>query len=152
MSPASFALTSPDFADGGAIPRSSTCDGADRSPALAWSGAPPGTHAFALIVEDPDAGNFVHWVVISVPATESGLAGGLLPTDARVPQGPNSFGRMGYGGPCPPSGTHHYVFALYALSVAPSVSGRGSAADLRHAISGTVLGEAKLTGTYRRGG
>src|SRR5579864_1382657 len=114
-----FKLTSPDFADGAAIPEKFTCKGANISPALAWSGAPVGTQTYALMVTDPDApgGTFTHWIVFDIPRNLEGLkqdaSGGQR---ADLKQGRNDFGKIGYGGPCPPSGVHHYIFKLYALS------------------------------------
>jgi Raf kinase inhibitor-like YbhB/YbcL family protein len=146
---ARFVLRSPSFAEGEAIPVMHTCDGEDLSPALAWEGAPAGIQAFALIVEDPDARGFVHWVAYDIPGARAGeLPQGVAP--AALPQGRTDFGRSGYGGPCPPSGTHHYRFTLYALSGKLPVTGSPSAADVRRAMAGLVLGETTLTGTYTR--
>ncbi|HET9615517.1 MAG TPA: YbhB/YbcL family Raf kinase inhibitor-like protein, partial [Candidatus Limnocylindrales bacterium] len=102
-----FALTSPAFDDGGSIPRESTCDGPDRSPELRWSGAPPGTAAFALEVVDPDARDFVHWLVFDLAGAPAGRVPANVGTGPGAPQqGRTGFGRIGWGGPCPPSGTH----------------------------------------------
>jgi Raf kinase inhibitor-like YbhB/YbcL family protein len=146
-----LSLSSPVFTQGGAIPRRHTCDGPDVSPPLAWSGEPAGTAALALIVDDPDARGFVHWVAFDIPADRSSLAedasgGGVFR------EGRNDFGRAGWGGPCPPSGTHRYVFELFALDRTLGLSGSPSAADLRRAMGGHVVGSTRLTGTYRRGG
>jgi Raf kinase inhibitor-like YbhB/YbcL family protein len=146
---AGFVLSSLTFTEGGAIPTKHTCDGENLSPALTWEGAPSGAQAFALIVEDPDAHGFVHWVAFDVP----GIAAGALPEGvgpADLPQGRTGFGRSGYGGPCPPSGTHHYVFTFYALSRPLALGGSPIAAELRLAMAGLVLGETRLTGTYTR--
>jgi Raf kinase inhibitor-like YbhB/YbcL family protein len=145
-----FQLTSTAFAEGGPIPRQHTCDGANTSVPLTWSGLPAGATELALVVDDPDARGFVHWVVVGIRADAPGVGGGSLPSGAR--EGRNDFGRTGYGGPCPPSGTHRYVFTAYALSAAPSVSAAPSAADVRLAVARVTLAEAQLTGTYRRGG
>ena len=143
-----ISVTSPAFDEGGAIPTSYSCDGEDVSPPLAWQGAPDGTVAFALIVDDPDAGGFVHWTVADIAASDGSAEEGESPgIDGR-----NGFGRAGYGGPCPPSGTHRYVVTLYALSEPLSVEPGFSAADLRSAMEGRVLATGHLTGTYRRGG
>jgi Raf kinase inhibitor-like YbhB/YbcL family protein len=147
-----FRVTSPAFADGGAIPRQYTCDAADVSPPLTWSGAPAGTAAFALLVTDPDARGFVHWVALDIPASSTGLAEGATGTSAAGLEGRNDFGRAGWGGPCPPSGTHRYVFELYALSAPLELSGRPTAEQARRAMAGRVIGKATLTGTYRRAG
>jgi Raf kinase inhibitor-like YbhB/YbcL family protein len=146
-----LSLTSPSFSEGGPIPGRHTCDGADVSPSLAWSGAPPGTAAVALIVDDPDARGFVHWVAFDVPAEPASLAEGASGRGA-FGEGRNDFGRSGWGGPCPPSGTHRYVFELFALDTALGLSGQPRAADLRRAMNGHVLVSARLSGTYRRGG
>ncbi len=147
---AGFVLTSPSFDEGGAIPVRHTCDGADVSPQLDWQGAPRGTVAFALIVDDPDARGFTHWVVYDIPGGSGGsLPENLQPTDV-PPQGRNDFGRTGYGGPCPPSGTHHYRFTLWALSSRLGLHGAPTAADLRTMVETRSLGRTTLTGTYTR--
>lgn len=151
--PSTFALTSPEFQEGGAIPRRYACDGDDVSPPLAWSGAPGETAAMALVMDDPDAGGFVHWVVFDMPASTSGsLSAGWSRSAVASPQGTNSFGRVGYGGPCPPGGTHRYTFRLLALGDPLALSGSPSARQVIDAAQGHLLGEARLTGTYRRGG
>lgn len=146
---AGFVLMSPSFAEGGAIPVKFSCDGSDVSPALSWSGAPAETAAFALIVDDPDARGWVHWVVFDLPGGTSGsLPEGV--TAAFPSQGLTSFGRAGYGGPCPPSGTHHYLFTLYALSAPLGLTGAPSAADVRSAAEPKLLAQTTLTGLYTR--
>ncbi|MGD0247594.1 MAG: YbhB/YbcL family Raf kinase inhibitor-like protein [Candidatus Limnocylindrales bacterium] len=148
---AGFVLTSPSFDEGGAIPIRHSCDGANVSPELNWQGAPAATVAFALIVDDPDARGFIHWVAFDItPGGSSGsLSEGLRTTDT-LPQGRNDFGRAGYGGPCPPGGTHHYRFTLWALSARLNLSGTPSAAEVRTALTTRVLGQTTLTGTYTR--
>ncbi len=150
----SFTIASPAFADGTPIPKRHTCDGADVSPTLTWEGAPDGTAAFALIVDDPDAprGTFVHWVAFDIDGVaDGGLAERISRTADAPPEGRNDFGRIGYGGPCPPPGpTHHYRFTLYALDRQLALRGSPAAADLRAAMSGHVLAEARLVGTFRR--
>jgi len=141
-------LTSSAFAEGGAIPQRHGCDGDDVSPPLSWDGAPDGTMAFALILDDPDAGGFVHWTVADIPASMDSTAEDASPgMDGR-----NDFGRRGYGGPCPPSGSHRYVFTIYALSEPLSVEPDFTAADLRAAMDGRILATGRLTAMYRRGG
>ena len=141
-------LTSGAFAEGAPIPSRHTCDGEDVSPALAWEGAPEGAAAFALIVDDPDAHGFVHWVVADIPADARSADEGTSPgTDGR-----NDMRRDGYGGPCPPSGTHRYVFTIYALGDALGLQPGFSAEELRSAMEGRVLASGRLTGTYQRGG
>lgn len=148
-----FQLRSAAFADGGEIPRKYTCDGQDVSPALDWSGAPSGTATFALIVEDPNARDFVHWVAFNLTGSATGaLAEAVSESPDAPPQGRNSYGKIGYGGPCPPSGSHRYVFQLYALSAPLELPGIPDAAEVRRAAEGKILGQAKLTGNYARGG
>lgn len=152
----SLILQSSAFAAGEPIPKQFTCDGADQSPPLAWSGAPTGTKSLALIVEDPDApgGTFVHWVIFNLPPAPAALSAGA-PKQATLPnganQGRNGFRRIGYGGPCPPPGSpHHYHLRLYALDAALDLTPGASSAEVRAAMAGHVLGEADLTGTYGR--
>ena len=147
---AGFVLTSPSFDEGGAIPIRHSCDGVDVSPALAWQGAPQGTVAFALIVDDPDARGFIHWVVFDISGGPGGsLPEGVAPTGGPS-QGRNDFGRTGYGGPCPPSGTHHYRFTLWALKSRLGLNGTPSAAEVRTALTVKILAQTTLTGTYTR--
>jgi Raf kinase inhibitor-like YbhB/YbcL family protein len=143
-----FSLTSPAFTEGGSIPRDNACDGADSPVSLAWSGEPSGTTELALIMDDPDAGGFVHWVVVGIPAGTGRLDGAALPSAAL--QGRNSFGGVGYRGPCPPSGTHRYVLTLIALSSALGLTESPSAEEVRSSASTKTLGEARLTGRYTR--
>ena len=126
-------LSSPGIASGLAIARDFACTGADRSPELTWSGAPKSTITFALIVEDPDApgGTFIHWVAYNIPASRTSLPAGI-PHGAEIAgggtNGVNSFGNLGYNGPCPPPGKiHHYRFHLFALDSALSVGERADA-------------------------
>ncbi len=146
--PDGFVLTSPAIRAGEPIPREYTCDGEDRSPPLWWSGAPPGTQAFALILDDPDARAFVHWAVADLPGSQRGLAEGASTDRGAGHEGRNDFGRIGYGGPCPPSGSHRYVFRLYALSRPLRLGGAPTAAEMRTAMRGAVLGEATLEAVY----
>ncbi len=147
---AGFELKSPSFVEGGPIPIKHSCDGQDVSPALIWEGAPASTAALALIVDDPDARGFIHWVAYNIAG---GPAGGL-PEGAGAasapPQGRNDFGRTGWGGPCPPGGTHRYRFTLYALSAPLTLSGTPSASEVRGALARVLLGHTILTGTYTR--
>jgi Raf kinase inhibitor-like YbhB/YbcL family protein len=143
-------LTSPAFENDDVIPTEHTCDGADQSPPLAWSGAPDGTRAFALLVTDPDAGGFVHWALADIPGDRTELAAGegdSVGTAAR-----NNFGRPGWGGPCPPSGEHRYVFTLYALDEPMGLTDTPDPSLVQGALQGRVLAEAELTGRYARGG
>jgi Raf kinase inhibitor-like YbhB/YbcL family protein len=151
MSAGPFTLTSTAFDDGGAIPRQYTCDGQNASPDLAWSGAPDETQALVLIVTDPDARDFVHWLVYDMDGTPSGgLPMAISASPDAPPQGSNSFGKRGYGGPCPPSGAHHYRFTLSALDKVLEITGTPRVDDVRAAMGGHVLAEATLIGTYRR--
>jgi Raf kinase inhibitor-like YbhB/YbcL family protein len=150
-----FALKSPAFENMGTIPRQFTCDGKDASPALAWSGAPEKTASFALAVDDPDAPRktWVHWVVCDLPPASTGLPEAVPPRpnlEGGGRQGVNDFGKIGWGGPCPPSGTHRYQFTVYALDAALSLPARFTREDLARAMRGHVLGEARLTGRYSR--
>lgn len=144
-------LESPAFDEGGLIPAQYTCDGENISPPLSWEAGPPGTAAWVLIVEDPDARAWVHWLVVNLPAEVTSLesgASGSLP-DGAV-EGETDFGPATYGGPCPPSGEHRYVFSLYALS-APLVQGAElTATGVRADMFGSVLAEGTLTGRYAR--
>ena len=157
----SFTLRSDSFAPDGEIPRLHTCEGADVSPHLAWSGAPEGTSTFALIVDDPDAPDpqapqmiWVHWVLYnlpsSVPRLPSGVASENLPDGTR--QGLNDWQRTGYGGPCPPIGRHRYFHKLYALDSLLSDLGEATKTQLEEAMEGHVLGMAELMGTYQKRG
>jgi len=150
MSPQPFRLASAAFVDGSSIPRRHSCDGADASPPLTWSGVPAGTVALALIVDDPDAAGFVHWVAYDIDPSTPGLPAGVPGSATSPAQGRNGFGRVGYGGPCPPGGTHHYVFRLLALDARLPLNGTPRAGDVLAVASGHVLGEARLIGTYRR--
>ncbi len=151
----SLTITSAAFSPNGEIPSKYTCDGADISPPLAWSGAPSGTKSLALISDDPDApGNtWVHWVAWNIPPDTTALPEGVQPVD-RLPngmrQGETSFRRIGYGGPCPPSGTHHYFFKLYALDTILDLPARALTPQLEKAMKGHVVAEALLIGLYSR--
>jgi Raf kinase inhibitor-like YbhB/YbcL family protein len=134
-----------------------TCDIDNSSPELRWEDPPERSQGFALTVEDPDApqGPFCHWVVYNVPLGIRHLPAGVPPQESLpngIRQGINSSGKLGYTGPCPPvsHGAHHYVFKLYALSALPLLEGRPSREELLAHISPLVLGEASLTGLYRR--
>ena len=141
-------LTSPAFEEGGPIPLLHTCDGEDVSPPLAWDEVPDGTAAFVLVTDDPDAGGFLHWLLTDIPGDARELPEGA--GDAIGMPGRNDFGRTGWGGPCPPSGQHRYIFTLYALSEPITVDGDASADQVREAIAHRVVGEARLTGVYER--
>lgn len=152
-------LTSTDFVDAGDLPARCTCEGEDRSPALAFDGVPPGTKSLALIVDDPDAPDprapkttWVHWVLYGLPPDTRGLAAGVtregLPEGAR--EGLNDWKRAGWGGPCPPVGRHRYFFKLYALDAVLPDLGVPTKARLLDAMRGHVLAEAQLVGCYEK--
>ena len=152
-----FAFTSLAFTEGSAIPAKYSCDGADVSPPLAWSDAPPGTVSFALIADDPDApaGTWVHWVLYNLPATVTELPENVAKVETLdlggARQGRNDFHRPGYGGPCPPPGpAHRYCFKLYALDTALKLRSAAQKKDLEAAMQGHTLGMAQLAGTYAR--
>ncbi len=149
--PAPFTLTSPAFSPGGQIPVRFSCDGEDVSPPLEWAGAPPGTATLALVVDDPDANGFVHWVLFGLTGAASGrLREGISTSPEAPPQGTNDFRRIGWGGPCPPSGTHRYRFTFYALDAPVALTGGPRATELRRAVEGHVLAQARLEASYRR--
>jgi Raf kinase inhibitor-like YbhB/YbcL family protein len=143
-------LTSTAFDDGGPIPAEFTCKGADVSPALAWSGVPDGTQSLVLFVDDPDGHDWVHWSVLDLDRSTTGLPRHVQPDEAAIRQGRNDFGKVGYGGPCPPSGTHHYRFTLSALARPLALDGHPDGAAVRAALrSADVLGTARLVGTVQ---
>lgn len=150
-----FTITSSAFAHGAMIPKEYTCDGKDVSPPLSWSDPPEKTQSFALIMDDPDApmGTWVHWVIYNIPATARSLPEGI-PTNADLPdgsrQGRNSWRRIGYGGPCPPSGSHRYFFKLYALDTALTLASGATKEELLQAMEGHILAQAELMGRYAR--
>lgn len=148
--PATIRLSSPAFKDGASIPRRFTCDGAGTSPPLRWSGVPAGARQLALVVQDRDAGNFLHWGLIGIRPGIRRIAAGARPAGAASLE--NGFGRRGWGGPCPPGGKgeHRYVFALYALRRPLPAADAGSAARALAAIGSRALGRGTLTGRYRR--
>lgn len=142
-------LTSPAFLDGDLIPRQFTCDGDNVPPPLTWSGGPDGTRSFALLVEDPDApgGTFTHWVLYDIPAQIT-----QWPSDASGKTLRNSFGRSGYGGPCPPPGDepHRYVFTIHAIDVRYLELTGERLEDLRTALGAHTLATGQLVGHYER--
>lgn len=141
-----FVLASPAFRPGGTIPRVYTCDGTNRIVPLRWSGSPRGARSFALLVDDPDApgGRFTHRLVWGIPGSARALPG----TAPR--EGTTSAGRVGWVGPCPPSGVHRYVFRLYALRSPLPLGGGADRAAFLGALKGRVLAAATLVGRYGR--
>lgn len=147
----SMKLASPAFEDGGAIPPVYGYRRGNASPPLEWCLPPSGTRSFALLMEDPDARGWVHWLIWNIPVTAIGLPEGVSPS-GQLPdgtrQGLNDFGKIGYGGPCPPSGTHRYCFRLIALDTVLDAGPGAERYDLMKAVDSHVLEEARLTGTY----
>ena len=146
-------LTSPVFEHNGAIPAEYTCDGANVSPALSWSGEPENTQSFALIVDDPDAPSkaWVHWVVYNIPSNINQLRKGQSTSRAEIPflQGATDFdGKQHWGGPCPPSGTHNYQFTLYALDTVLDLPAGVTKHQLIKTMHDHILEQTTLIGTY----
>jgi len=139
-------LTSPNFKNNELIPKKFTCEGDDINPTLVIEDIPAGTKSLALIVDDPDARGWVHWVVYDIPVVtrieENSIPG---------KQGMNDFGKKDYGGPCPPSGTHRYFFKIYALDKEMGLGGRVDKAALENAMKGHIVDKAELIGLYKRG-
>jgi len=128
--------------------------GENRSPQLAWTGIPEGTVSFALLVEDPDGQNWSHWVIFNMGVDIEGLGEDVPKTtdlDNGVKQGTNDFGGIGWGGPSPPSGTHHYYFRLYALDTMLSLPSGATLTQVRNAMQGHILDTAELMGTFSAG-
>jgi len=149
-----FQVFSKDFAENGWIPDLHSCQGADISPSLEWSGEPAGTRSFVLIMDDPDApvGTWNHWLLYDIPATVHNLPPGWKPGSVGV-SGKNDFGKRAYGGPCPPKGhgPHRYYFNLSAMSVDSVGLPEGATrAQLDRAIRGKLLGEARYMGRFER--
>ncbi|MBD3369427.1 YbhB/YbcL family Raf kinase inhibitor-like protein [Candidatus Fermentibacteria bacterium] len=149
-------LFSSAFGNGEAIPADYTADGRDISPPLQWDSLPPETESLALVCEDPDApvGNWVHWVVYNIPPERKVLPEGISADEEVLEdgttQGENSWGRIGYGGPSPPSGTHRYFFRLYALDTSLDLEHGLTSDELRAAFEGHVVEQAELMGRYGR--
>jgi Raf kinase inhibitor-like YbhB/YbcL family protein len=149
-------VSSPAFSEGQPIPQKYTCDGNNISPPLAWTQPPADTKSMALIVEDVDApgGVFTHWILYNLPAKEIALAENIARTatlNDGGKQGKNSFGKIGYSGPCPPPGKpHRYYFKIYALDVALKLLPAVSREDLLAAMNNHVVAEGQLMGTYGR--
>ena len=145
-------LTSTAFIDGGNLPSKYTCDGASISPPIQWQNAPANTKSFALIYDDPDApaGTWDHWILYNLPPTTNFLPEGAtsLPEGTKV--GFNSWPNAEYGAPCPPSGTHRYIFHLYALDTALNLSGKVTSNILRQAMEKHILATTTLMGLYQR--
>ena len=143
-------ISSPVFSNGSTIPKKYTCDGQDVAPPLEWSGVPKQSKSVALICDDPDApsGTFTHWVLYNIPASTQKLAEGASIGAAGV----NSFGKSGFGGPCPPKKdhAHHYHFHVYALDVESLGPAGLSKEDALEAMNGHIVAEAEVVGIYKR--
>ncbi len=149
-------ISSPAFSAGESIPKKFTCDGPDVSPQLKWNDPAANTRSIALIMDDPDApvGTWVHWVLYDLPANTRELPEGIAKQEqlsSGAQQGRNDFGKIGYGGPCPPPGKpHRYFFKLYALDTKLNLKAGASKADVERAMNGHILAQAELIGRYGR--
>ena len=150
-------LKSSAFTNGGNIPVKYTCDGEDISPPLQWNNVPSGTKSLVLIMDDPDApmGTWVHWVIYNIPATVKSLPEHFPAKEIMkdgTTQGRNSWGRIGYGGPCPPppTGAHRYFFKLYAIDKKLDLGPGATKEAVLQTIKGHILSEAELMGRYKR--
>ncbi len=144
-------ITSQAFKHNQFIPRKYTCDGEDINPPLSIEDIPENTKSLALIMDDPDApipGSFVHWTMWNIDPATTEIEEDSVPE--KVSQGQTNFGRIGYGGPCPPSGEHRYFFRLYALDKQLDLPQGASREDLDKAMQGSVLEQAELIGLYSR--
>jgi len=148
-------LRSSAFGEGDGIPSDFTCDGADMSPPIEWFGVPAHAQSLAIIMDDPDApaGDWVHWLVYDLPPSLTQLPAGI-PEGGRLSgggsQGRADFGSVGYGGPCPPRGTHHYFFKIHALDVMLHLKPGATKKELLKAMQGHIIAEGRLMGTYER--
>ncbi len=150
-----LSVTSPAFEHGGKIPPQYTADGADISPPLQWQGVPSEARSLALICDDPDApmGTWVHWLVWNIPPDSTGLPEGVpaeMTLEDGARQGKTDFGRVGYGGPAPPSGTHRYYFKVYALDTMLNLPAGATKPQLEKAMQGHIIAQGELMGTYSR--
>ncbi len=152
----SFQISTSAFSPGEMIPKKFTCDGPDVSPKLTWNDPPASTQSFAVIMDDPDApvGTWVHWVLYDLPADARELAEGVAKQEQLLSgahQGRNDFGKIGYGGPCPPPGKpHRYFFKLYGLDAKLGLKAGATKADVERAMKGHILSQAELMGRYGR--
>ena len=152
----SLELKSPDFTASGNIPKQFTCEGANISPALKWNAPPAATQSFVLIADDPDApvGTWVHWVVFDLPANLRALPQNFPKNEQLADgsrQGRNDFGKIGYGGPCPPPGKpHRYFFKLYALDAKLNLMPGATKKDVERAMQGHILAQGEYIGRFSR--
>lgn len=150
-------LKSDAFISGQSIPAKYTCTGRNISPPITWSDPPAGTQSFTLIMDDPDApgGTWVHWVLYNIPDSARSMPEDLPVTGKNIEPnaiytGKNSWGNIGYGGPCPPNGTHRYYFKLYALDILISLLPGTTKAELLREMDGHILAQAELMGTFSK--
>lgn len=143
------------FNDGERIPKKYTCDGEDISPPLTWEDVPEETVTLAIIADDPDAPSktWTHWLIFDIPPELNGLPEGVEKIgelENGIMQGFNDFGRIGYGGPCPPFGVHRYYFKLYALDTSLNLEPGTSKEELLRAMEGHIIEKTELIGLYSR--
>lgn len=148
MAENNLTLSIVDFAEGASIPAKYTCRGSNISPALAISGVPPNTQSLVVIAHDPDApaGDFTHWLMWNIPANTTDIPEDNVPVG--IVQGKNDAGGIGYLGPCPPSGIHRYIFALYALNRLIDLSNGGTRSELQDRMNGHVIAQTTLMGLF----
>lgn len=149
-----FTLSSNGFTQEALIPEVYTCDGKDISPELVWEGAPENTKSFVMIFDDPDApaGTWDHWILFNIPADTNSLPENLNALPAGTKEGVNSWGRTGYGGPCPPDRLHRYYFKLYALDALLDLADGVGKADIERAMQAHIVAQTELMGRYNRPG
>jgi Raf kinase inhibitor-like YbhB/YbcL family protein len=142
-------ISSSAFGHNEAVPKKYTCDGSNINPPLTIADVPADAKSLALIVDDPDApaGTWIHWTIWNINPGLTEIAENSVPAGV---EGYTSFGKPGYGGPCPPSGTHRYFFKLYALDTLLDLSPRADAKQLEQTMQGHILNQAELIGTYKR--
>lgn len=143
-------ISSSAFSDSGEIPAKFTCDGENINPPLTIHEVPPDAKSLVLVVDDPDApsGTFVHWLIWNLPPETEILGERYVSKDAV--EGRTSFGKSGWGGPCPPSGSHRYFFHIFALDKVLDLTTSADFASLEKEINGHVLVKADLVGRYKR--
>jgi Raf kinase inhibitor-like YbhB/YbcL family protein len=150
--PTSITMTSTAIHADQPIPAKFTCNGDNVSPPLFWQGLPSNTKSTALVVDDPDArrGTYTHWAVVDIPTSTTSVAEGAVPSGGKQAQ--NSAGKAAYTGPCPPKGTHHYRFTIYALSAPTGLADSAKLSDALDAIDKVTIARGRLTATYTHKG
>lgn len=145
-------IVSKQFNNNDTIPVEFTCDGENSSPAVWWHGVPSSARSLTLVCEDPDApgGTWDHWIVFNIPSHVTMIQKSARAKDIPARYGTNSWGKPAYGGPCPPSGTHRYVFTLYALDSELSLTANAAKKDILGAMQGHIIQRAQIIGTYQR--